>query len=98
MSERLCRAQQPTVRAVAGTLDVAFVAALVILLAWPDVALPRRYIEGFSQLGVLENSGTMRDLPVFQTRRMERAAQVVDRFLQSECCAYATSGGALQGP
>ena len=62
VSEALCRLQAPTVRAVAGTLNVAFVAALVILLAWPDVSLPTRYIEGFSQVGLLENSHTMRDL------------------------------------
>jgi ferric-dicitrate binding protein FerR (iron transport regulator) len=58
VSEALCRLQAPTVRAVAGTLNVAFVAALVILLAWPDVSLPTRYIEGFSQVGLLENSHT----------------------------------------
>ena len=51
VSEKLCRLQAPTVRAVAGTLNVAFVAALVILFAWPDVSLPVRYLEGFSQVG-----------------------------------------------
>ena len=52
VSERLSRLQAPTVRAVAGTLNVAFVDALVILLAWPDVTLPWRYLEGCSQFGV----------------------------------------------
>ncbi len=64
VSAALCQCQPPTVRAVAGELNIAFVAALVLLLAWPDTTLPERYLFGFSQIGILENSGTMRDLPL----------------------------------
>ncbi len=62
VSEELCKAQAPTARAAAGTPNVAFVAAPLILLSWPDTTLSRRYVLDFSQVGLLENPGTMRDL------------------------------------
>ena len=34
--------------------SVAIVAALVLLLAWPDTTLPKRYLFGFLQVGILE--------------------------------------------
>ena len=92
VSAALCRLQPPTVRAVAGDLNIAFVAALVLILAWPDTTLPERYIFGFSQIGILENSGTMRDLhlrpqdkpPLQEAEVMARSHELIEQFLRTK--------------
>ena len=92
MSAALCKLQPPTVRAVAGDLNIAFVAALVLILAWPDTSLPMRCLFGFSQLGILENSGTMRDLhlrpqdqpPQTEAEVMARSEELIEQFLKNK--------------
>ena len=64
LSQHLLWRQPPSVAAVAGKLHVAFIAAMVVLCAWPDTALPMRYIVGFSQEGVLERTGALRRVSV----------------------------------
>ena len=53
--------QAPIVKAVAGTLHVALTTIVTGLLLWPDWSLSLRYLLGFSQVGVLEFAGTLRD-------------------------------------
>ncbi len=92
VSEDICKLQAPTVRAVAGSLNIAFVAALVLILSWPDTSLPERYLFGFSQVGILENSGTMRDLhlrpedqpPQTEAEVMARSEELVEQFLRTK--------------
>ena len=61
-SEHLRSFQHQDVASVAGKVHVALVAAAVVLCAWPDVALPLRYIQGFKCLGNLEPTGVLRPL------------------------------------
>ena len=54
LSEQLKRWQKPAVASVAGRVNIAFVAVMVILMAWPDVALPVKFIVGFRIVGLME--------------------------------------------
>jgi hypothetical protein len=62
VTEALRKQQKGTVRKVAGGIHVGFLAVAVILLSWPDYQVPRRYIEGFSCLGLLEETGVLRKI------------------------------------
>ena len=51
-------ALQPTeVHLVAGTINVAIIAVMVLLMRWPDRLLPMRYITGFHITGTVEHAG-----------------------------------------
>ena len=75
------------------------VAALVLILAWPDTSLPVRYLFGFSQIGILENSGTMRDLhlrpqdqpPQTEAQVMARSEELIEQFLKNNTGQMKTS-------
>ena len=60
LSVRLRRRQQGAVAQVATKIHGAFLAVAAILLHWPDVNLPRRYITGFQSLGMLEPTRVLR--------------------------------------
>jgi hypothetical protein len=80
LTQWLVARQPPTVRVVAGTLHVAFIAVMVVLSHWPDTTLPLRYLEGFSQVGVLEFTGALRDLRLgFYSRPPVSEAEVMSR-------------------
>ena len=84
LSQHLLQKQPPTVAAVAGRIHVAFIAAMVVLCAWPDATLPWRYITGFSQEGVLEKTGVLRAVPSTSFVPMEMllagAEDTIDKF------------------
>ena len=63
LSAHLRERQQGSVARVAAKVHVAFLAVAVVLLQWPDVSLPRRYITGFQSLGTLEPSHVLRQIP-----------------------------------
>ncbi len=50
-------AQPPTVQAVAGDMNLALVAVLVIVLQWPDNSLVNDFIAGFNVIGDIAPSG-----------------------------------------
>ena len=53
-TKRLCKHQPPSVQRIAGHVHIGLVAVLVIVMAWPDWRLPRRFVEGFQVIGELE--------------------------------------------
>ncbi len=57
LTSQLRAAQPPTVRAVAGTMDLGLLAVLCVLLRWPDVELIRCFMDGFRVVGDIEGSG-----------------------------------------
>ena len=63
LSAHLRKRQQGSVARVAAKIHVAFLAVAVVLLQWPDVNLPQRYITGFQSLGTLEPSRVLRQIP-----------------------------------
>ena len=63
LSMHLRKRQQGAVARVASKMHVAFLAVAVILLQWPDVNLPSRYITGFQSLGMLEATRVLRQMP-----------------------------------
>ena len=60
VSEHLKRFQRHPVCAVASQVHVALVAALVVLMQWPDIHLPVRFLTGFRALGEVKASGVFR--------------------------------------
>ena len=63
LTAHLRKFQKGSVALVAGNMHVAFLAVAVILVQWPDTALPSRYITGFKSLGMLEHTGILRPVP-----------------------------------
>ena len=63
LSLHLRQRQQGAVAKVAAKMHVAFLAVAVILLQWPDVSLPGRYVTGFQSLGMLEPTRVLRQIP-----------------------------------
>ena len=63
LSVHLRKRQQGAVAQAATKIHVAFLAVAVILLQWPGVNLPRRYITGFQSLGMLEPTRVLRQMP-----------------------------------
>ena len=53
----------PTVRSVAHTKRPAAIAAMTILLRWPDREQPARYVTGFQTAGSIDSSNLFRALP-----------------------------------
>ena len=60
LTDYLVQCQHPHVAAVASRVHVGLVGALVLLMCWPDVRLPFRYLSGFRCLGSLEVTGVLR--------------------------------------
>ncbi len=60
----LRRHQPPTVAQVAGTVHVAFIADLILLMGWPDWRLPWSFLEGFRVVGRMPETGVFHSLPV----------------------------------
>ena len=63
LSVHLRKRQEGAVAQVATKIHVAFLAVAMILLQWPDVNLPQRYIIGFRSLGMLETTRVLRQIP-----------------------------------
>lgn len=56
LTTQLRQFQPPSVKRIAGNVNLGLVAVLVILMAWPDWKLPQRFVEGFQVVGELELS------------------------------------------
>ena len=85
LTEQLLSYQHPEVAAVAKRINVGFLAAAVVLCAWPDVRLPYRYLSGFRCLGELERTGVLREVaeaPMMS--RSELMAQAEDVVAKAE--------------
>ena len=63
LSQHLRKQQRGAVAKVAAKMHVAFLAVAVVLLNWPDISLPRRYITGFRSLGMLVTTNVLRQVP-----------------------------------
>jgi hypothetical protein len=57
LSKALRKFQCDSVRSVAGGIHVGLIAALVVLMKWPDKMLAQRFVTGFRVIGSLERSG-----------------------------------------
>ena len=100
-SEHIRRAQVSHVAAVSATIHVALLAVAEILLGWPDVNLPRRFLTGFSSHGWVEKTGVLRQIqpkaPITRAELLQGADDVITAlnarpqvaeeaaFLLSEC-------------
>ena len=58
--------QSARVRSVAGRINVALAAVLVIIGAWPDFKLPLHMIIGFPSSSLIEASGVFKRVQVQQ--------------------------------
>ncbi len=56
LSSQLRGLQPPTVRAVAGAMDLGLLAALGVILRWPDIELIRDFVEGLRIVGDIAGS------------------------------------------
>ena len=63
LSQHLRQQQKGAVAKVAARMHVACLAIATVLLNWPGTSLPSRYITGFWSLGMLENTGVLRQIP-----------------------------------
>ena len=61
VSAELRRTQSPSIAAVAGGVNVAFIALLCIVPSWPDADFARDFLVGMSAVGQLESFGIFRD-------------------------------------
>jgi len=57
LSEHIKKFQPWHIRKVAGKVNVVMIAVLVVVMGWPDWALPLRFVTGFSLIGELEKTG-----------------------------------------
>ncbi len=95
LADQLRSLQPPTVRAVAGDMNLALVAVLIVLLQWPDVNLVIDYVQGFNIVGEVEASGVYpvnpkqdgrepRDLLVGAREYVEDLCRTIRRTRESE--------------
>ena len=49
--------QHPAVASISGSVNIVFIAILIIIMRWPDRKLPRRFVIGFNIAGRVEESG-----------------------------------------
>ena len=70
---------------VARNIHTAFLATAVVLLAWPDVKLPQRYITGFRSIGKQEISGVLRPTVVSKCMSTEELLKDADEKMMKLC-------------
>ena len=101
LSEHLRKWQSGSVAQVAAKIEVGFLAVATVLLAWPDTSLPKRYVTGFSSVGVIERTGVLRPVvfrePMAEQELLARSSEAFAhlgrcvpeddsaRFLKDEC-------------
>ena len=59
---RAAQPSPPNVTAVAGTVNVALLCAIVDALDWPDKMLPLNFVKGFASVGDIPDSGVYRTI------------------------------------
>ena len=90
LSLHLRQRQQGAVAKVAAKMHVAFLAVAVILLQWPDVSMPGRYVTGFQSLGMLEPTCVLRQIPhIAPVAVRELLANAPAAFAALDSCAPA---------
>ncbi len=87
LAEQLKQLQPPTVRSVAGDMNLALVAVLLIILQWPDIDLVKDYVRGFNVIGEVQASGVYPINPRQEGRvagdLLEGAKEYVDEITKS---------------
>ena len=85
VSDHLKAFQPESVRSVAGAINVAAWAALVVILGWPDTGFPYSFIRGFQLLGALQRTGIFPPDPRFDEavdpRRLLKGAAAFNKSL-----------------
>ena len=66
----------PHVHAVSKNKRPAVMAAMAVVLRWPDHMLPKDFIEGFKVVGETPPSGVFRDLFINQMNLLDRAVKM----------------------
>ena len=78
-SLRKAQPSPPNVRAVAGSVNLALLCALVDALDWPDKLLPLNFAKGFPSVGDIPDSGVYRPIePSLSEEEFKEAYQSID--------------------
>ena len=87
LTKHLRQHQVGTVADVAGQVHFGMMAAIVIIMQWPDARLVLRYITGFYSLSRLERTGVLKPVDeeeFMRTEELLQDAQEVIRKLEQQ--------------
>ena len=62
-SRHILAHQSSTVAAVAPEVNVVLMAIMIVVMRWPDWALPSRFVDGFRCVGLVEHTGIFMEVP-----------------------------------